>query len=102
MMRPVILSRPANTVVGLVMRCAGGSTTTASLGCGAVFVGCGALRGESGPGGSADGVCPGATAAPVGGGNSCDCTPPTPGRFDGGKFIGEGSGWEGAASRPLG
>ena len=99
------------------MRCAGGSTTTASLGCGAVFVGCGALRGESGPGGSADGVCPGATAAPrgrspgggagattppVGGGNSCDCTPPTPGRFDGGKFIGEGSGCDGAASRPLG
>ena len=56
MMRPVILSRPANTAVGLVMRCGGGSTTTASLCCGAVFVGCGALRGEPGPGGKADGA----------------------------------------------
>ena len=35
------------------MRCGGGSTTTSSLGCGAVLAGCGALRGEPGPGGSA-------------------------------------------------
>jgi hypothetical protein len=37
------------------MRWGGGSTMTASLGCGAVFAGCGALRGEPGPGGKADG-----------------------------------------------
>ena len=59
-MRPVILSRPENTAVGLVIRCGGGSTTTSSLGCGAVLAGCGALRGEPGPGGSAGG-CGGAT-----------------------------------------
>jgi hypothetical protein len=42
----VILSRPAKTAVGLVMRCGGGSMITASLGCGAVFTGCGVLRGD--------------------------------------------------------
>ena len=56
----------AKTAVGLVMRCGGGSTITASLGCGAVFTGCGVLRGDPGPGGKAVGVCPGATPAPCG------------------------------------
>src|SRR5262249_61651324 len=68
MMRPVILSRPAKTAVGLVMGCGGGSMITASLGCGDVFAGCGALRGDPGPGGKAVGVCPGAAAVPCGAG----------------------------------
>jgi hypothetical protein len=46
-MRPVILSRPENTAVGLAMRCGGGSSTTSLLGgvksalfgCGGVPVG---------------------------------------------------------------
>ena len=42
MMRPVILSRPANTAVGLAILCGGGSITTSSLGCGAASSGCAA------------------------------------------------------------
>src|SRR5262245_8320526 len=115
MMRPVILSRPEKTAVGLTMRCGDGATTTSSVGWGAVLAGWGALRGEPGPGGKAGAGWPGATAAPCwgawpgggagattppgGGGNGCDWTPPAPGRFDGGRFIGAGSGCEGGLSR---
>ena len=61
MMRPVILSRPENTAVGLAMRCGGGSTTTSSPGCGAVLAGCGgAPRGWRWPGGR-----PGKPAGPA-------------------------------------
>jgi hypothetical protein len=49
----------------LLMRWGDGATTISSLGCGAVLAGCGALRGEPGPGGKGAG-CPGATAAPCG------------------------------------
>src|SRR5512142_3467541 len=105
MMRPVILSRPENTAVGLAMRCGDGSTTTSSPRCGAVLTGCGTLRGEPGPGGKAGGGGPiaapcggcscgagGAANPPGGGGSGCDCMVPPPGRFDGGKFIGAGNG----------
>ena len=95
------------------MRCGGGSTTTSSLGCGAVLAGCGALRGEPGPGGKAGGgaaVAPccggwaagGAAKPPGGGGSGCDWMPPAPGRFDGGKLMGAGSGCGGGVSRAPG
>src|SRR4029077_17915227 len=113
MMRPVILSRPENTAVGLAMRCGGGSTTTSSLGCGSVLAGCGALRGEPGPGGKAGGgaaVAPccggwaagGAAQPPGGGGSGCDWMPPAPGRVDGGNLMGAGSGCGGGVSRAPG
>src|SRR6476646_10884649 len=110
MLRPVILSRPENTAVGLAMRCGDGATTTSSLGCGAVLAGCGALRGEPGTGGKAGGAGAGAMAAPCGGGGAasppggggsgCDRMVPPPGRLDGGRFIGAGSGCGGGSSRP--
>src|SRR5450759_4709669 len=90
MMRPVILSRPANTAVGLVMRCGGGSTTISSPGCGAVLTGCGgAPCGCRTPGGRPGSACTG-PAAPDG----CGATG-TPGRLDGGRLIGAGSGCAG-------
>src|SRR5690242_466080 len=109
MMRPVILSRPENTAVGLAMRCGGGATTTSSLGCGAVLACCGALRGEPGPGGNATGggaaLCcgcagcgGGAACTPGGGASGCDWIVPPPGRFDGGRLIGAGSGCCGGLS----
>ena len=62
MMRPVILSRPENTAVGLAIFCGGGSTTTSSPGCGASMAGCGAPRGWRWPGGSPGSVCGGGVA----------------------------------------
>src|SRR5690348_10254708 len=107
MMRPVILSRPENTAVGLAMRCGGGSTTTSSEG-GGPFASCGAPGGDGcWPGGvlACCGCCcgcgrcsAGACCAPGGGARSCDWIDPPPGRFCGGRLIGGGIGCAGGTS----
>src|SRR3981189_2324748 len=43
-MRPVILSRPEKTALGLTIFCAGGAVTISSPGCGAVLAGGGGAR----------------------------------------------------------
>src|SRR5579872_2021730 len=72
--RPVILSRPANTARPLSMCGVGASTTVSSSG-GAAAVGSG---GEFPAGGAlaprCAGAAEGATAAPGGGGNGCAST----------------------------
>ena len=72
-MRPVILSRPEKTAVGLAILFGGGSTTVSLLG-GGSEAGCGRWL----PAGGAPGVAccgagarDGALAAPGGGGNGC-------------------------------
>src|SRR5665213_4598106 len=119
MMRPVILSRPENTAVGLPMRWGGGSTTTSSPGCAEASAGCPGARGrpvpDGGPGkGLGAAACPDATGAapccgtfciggcrggaagvPGGGGNSCDWAVPAPGRLEGGRLIAGGNGCAG-------
>src|SRR3954451_12093477 len=66
-MRPVILSRPENTAVGLMIFCAGGAVTISSPGCGAVLAGSGVPRGRwAGAGGRA------AASADVPGGGGKD------------------------------
>ena len=90
MMRPVILSRPENTALGLAMRCGGGATTTSSPGCGEVSAGSGVPRGWRMPGsrpgverttpcgaspcgGNGDsGTAAGAATPPGGGAKGCD------------------------------
>src|SRR5450631_2850154 len=107
MMRPVILSRPENTACGLAIRCGGGSTTSSSPGCGAVLACC-PLRGCFCPGGnpgsgrapcgcSCAGAC-GDTGPPGSGASGADSIEPAPGRLDGGKLIGAGSGCDGGTS----
>src|ERR1700704_6903105 len=68
-MRPVILSRPENTAVGLMIFCAGGAVTISSPACGAVLAGCGVPRGRW-PG--AGGIAAGSAGTPGGGGKDCD------------------------------
>src|SRR5262245_61798679 len=76
MMRPVILSRPANTAVGFWIFTAGISTTTSSPGCGAVLAGVGGFiwPAPAAPGwptgGGIVGPAPGAVAVLPGGGAS--------------------------------
>src|SRR4051794_27951129 len=68
-LRPVILSRPENTAVGLMIFCAGGAVTISSPGCGAVLAGSGGPRGRwPGAGGSAAG----SADVPGGGGQDFD------------------------------
>src|SRR4030081_2366505 len=66
-MRPVILSRPEKTAVGLMIFCAGGAVTISSPGCGAVLAGCGVPRGRC-----AGGIAAGSAEVPGGGGKDCD------------------------------
>src|SRR5262249_47110517 len=93
MMRPVILSRPANTAVGLVIFCPGVSVTTSSPGCSPVLACCGrgwrwpdgapAGDGESRvPGSGGGGRVSGSACTPPGGGGNG--WPRTPVRADGG------------------
>src|SRR5271170_6679544 len=76
MVRPVILSRPANTARPFSIFCVGVVVTTVSSGCGEVSAGCGGgglasggvVRASRAPGGVGGG---GAIVAPGGGGNGC-------------------------------
>src|SRR5436305_14549437 len=74
-MRPVILSRPEKTAVGLTIFCAGGAVVTASPGGGAVLAGCGVPRGRwpgAVAGAGAAGLAAGSAGTPGGGGKACD------------------------------
>src|SRR6476469_5230984 len=105
MMRPVILSRPENTAVGLGIFSAGGSTTTWSFCGGGAAAAGGGAPGRTCPGGGAP--CGGAVTSrlgsvPGGGDKGCDWMVPPPGRACGGRFIGAGNGSEGGSSRCCG
>src|SRR5947209_1499411 len=104
MMRPLILSSPEKTAVGFAIRCGGGATITSSVG-GCVGAPAGGVAAcEGAPAGGWIGViavgcpgapcagCCGAAGAPGGGGSSSLWIPPAPGRLDGGRLIGAGSG----------
>src|SRR5436190_15617307 len=75
MIRPVILSRPAKTAVGLAILFGGGSTRVSLLGAGPIEAGwvCGRWPPAGVPGAACcgDGARAGALVAPGGGGSGC-------------------------------